>query len=789
MKKLSLSIKAKLFLLRLGLGIVLALVVGMSSYFIARNTFQEKILESLAFDARISSNRLQYFFERKVADIMSIATHPIFAKYSTSGRESLLLVLFNEYKGGFSSLSFVDADGDEVVKVTGGETFQNLSNISESPYYARALKHPNTVVISDFVPSETAGRKVVGLYMNVTDYFDEPLGFLYATLSEDEFKGVLEGAILNSGGIVALLDDSGTIVTGIYNDGRGKDLFGSIRNRSDFKTLNAESLDLRDPSRAVDFLGRSWHLVFARADIVDYKVVIWASHDQLYGGIVKLRNSIFMIAFVFVLGAELFARMLGLKITEPIEKLNRLAAEIAESGSMTERVDWQSRDELGQLAHSFNKMLDKLETVMVQLEKEQMFSQGVLTSMADMLTVVTPRGSIVTVNTSLCRILDYNAGELIGTPVKKLFAGHDFSVDEEQLFDPEGRGIPFRVDLEYQTRSGDPVAVEFVRSTLLDHDGTVFGVVFVAKDVRSDRALEEERRRNEERVKQVKEELFRTEKMALVGQMSGMVAHEVLNPISAINVRIALNLKNSGELKQVVGVLKKVIGDWVSENESNTFSAYFSEKGSQDLVLLEKIADMLERKQEERQEDLQFIEKLIARVIKTIDGFREMSRQRETIEDVSLVRVTQEILEDMQDGIHKRNVQVSVDCRDEVVIRADFMEIYSIISNILRNGLQAIDKRRDQARRTIHISIERLAADMVKMLISDSGAGMDAYTRQHVFEPDFTSKGRKGTGIGMSFSRKIARKYGGDIRVLQSEVNAGTTFEIVLQGVKKQDDE
>lgn len=790
MEKLSLSLKAKLFLLRIGLGIVLALVVSMSSYFIARANLEKKTMNSLAFDAEISIERLQSFFEKKSEQLTDIATHPMFAKYSTTDRESLLLALFEKYADDFSSLASVDSDGNLMVRVVGGditaggEVSDRGINISGHAGYIRALQEPNAVVFSDLISSGGGGEGQVGLYLNATDFFDEPLGFLYATLSAADFKEIAGGTISNTGAFVVVLDGADKIVQGVYPDNTGKDRFETIRDRPDFKTLNSEALVLQDPSRPVEFMDRNWHLVSARAGSVDYKVVLWASHAQLYGPILKLRNTIFIIALVFVIVAELFARMLGLKVTEPIEELNRLTAEIAESGSMSKRVNWQSHDELGRLAHSFNRMLDKLEAAMLQVEKEQKFSRGVLSSMADMLAVVSTEGTVLTVNRSLCRLLEYAEEELVGEPVQKLFCGHTYPVSEEQLFDPAGSGVPFRTGLEYQTKGGEAVAVEFVRSTLVDHDGKVFGVVFVAKDMRSEKILEKERKKNEERVSRVKEELFRTEKMALVGQMSGMVAHEVLNPISAINVRVALNLKNSGELSRVLGVLKEVIGDWVASNASGAFSEYFAENGSRDLVLLKKIADMLEQKQEERREDLQFIEKLIARVIRTIDGFREMSRQRETIEEVSLSRVLHEILEDMQDGIRKRDIRVSTDIRDEVVLRADFMEMYSVLSNVIRNGIQAIDKRRDRAERAIRVSIERQAEGMARVVITDSGAGMDPHTREHVFEPDFTSKGRKGTGIGMSFSRKIARKYGGDIHVLESAINVGTTFEILLKGAE-----
>lgn len=785
----SLPIKTKLFLLRLGFGIVMALAIGTSSYFIARRGAENKLMESLVYDARQIGHRLEIFFTEEIEAMNNIANNPAFTKFAASGREPLLFSLYKQYAHLFTSLSYVNPEGDEEVRVEAGKISETLKNVSGNQSFLRALENPNTVVISDYIPAgPQAGpsdQGVVELYLNVIDFFDQQLGCIMATLSGSDFETVLGQNILNSGGIVILLDRSNKIVSGIFHDSGLRNKFYSIRHDPVFINHNLDALHQKDPSRVISFLGRKWNLASTEVTPSNYRVIIWAPNDKLYENIRNLRNQIFLISLILIIIGELFSRLLGLKITEPIEELNRLTAKIAGSGSMTERIKWQSGDELGQLAHSFNKMLDKLTQLMEELENEQQFSQGVLSSMADMLCVVSPAGTIITVNRSLTAILEYDEGELVGEPVEILFSGHKLPVKPEQLFDSAGGTITFRRELELQTKNSAVITVDFVGTPLLDHNGHIQGNIFLAKDIRSEKRLEEERQKNEARLKKVNEELFQTEKMALVGQMSGMVAHEVLNPISAINVRVALNLKDSNELNQVLEVLKKIVGDWVAANESGNFAEYFAQKGQQDLVLLGKIAEMLGRKQQERQRDLEFIERLVTRVIKTIDGFREMSRRRETIEEVSIYNVTREILEDMRDGIKKRGIHVSIDCRVDTKIRADFMEIYSIISNIIRNALQAIDQRGDQTERKIDISLAQQADGSARILISDSGIGMDDQTKKSVFEPDFSSKGRKGTGIGMSFSRKIAIKYGGNISILNTGINRGTTFEVVLKGVEE----
>jgi putative PEP-CTERM system histidine kinase len=110
-------------------------------------------------------------------------------------------------------------------------------------------------------------------------------------------------------------------------------------------------------------------------------------------------------------------------------------------------------------------------------------------------------------------------------------------------------------------------------------------------------------------------------------------------------------------------------------------------------------------------------------------------------------------------------------------VGADSERLTSIIEHVIRN---AQDATPDNGR--VEVSIE-CEGGRVRLLVSDTGAGMDAhFLRDRLFKPFDSTKGSKGMGIGAYQVREYVRSLGGDVEV-RSSPGSGTSFGLVFSGL------
>jgi signal transduction histidine kinase len=95
------------------------------------------------------------------------------------------------------------------------------------------------------------------------------------------------------------------------------------------------------------------------------------------------------------------------------------------------------------------------------------------------------------------------------------------------------------------------------------------------------------------------------------------------------------------------------------------------------------------------------------------------------------------------------------------------------VLNVVTNALDAVEGRPDPTI-SIEAGIDR-AVGMVRIVVTDNGAGMSPETLGQIFNVFVSTKGAQGTGLGLAVSRKILREHGGDIRAT-SRPAAGSTF-------------
>jgi two-component system NtrC family sensor kinase len=107
-------------------------------------------------------------------------------------------------------------------------------------------------------------------------------------------------------------------------------------------------------------------------------------------------------------------------------------------------------------------------------------------------------------------------------------------------------------------------------------------------------------------------------------------------------------------------------------------------------------------------------------------------------------------------------------------IRADAQQLQQVLLNLSLNAVDAMPKG---GRLTLGAAVDPV--NQMTITVADTGIGIDAETLPRIFQPFFTSKKRRGLGLGLPICDRIVKSHGGTIEVA-SEAGHGTIFKIHL---------
>jgi signal transduction histidine kinase len=226
------------------------------------------------------------------------------------------------------------------------------------------------------------------------------------------------------------------------------------------------------------------------------------------------------------------------------------------------------------------------------------------------------------------------------------------------------------------------------------------------------------------------QELLVAERMATVGRLSLKVAHEIRNPIAAIELNAEM---------------------------------------VQDIVKIHPGADM---------EDATGLVAAIRDQVNTLDALTEeylaFARFPKThFEDESINQLVEELAAFVRPVATRQGLTIHV-ATDRAVplMEIDRALLRQAIHNLVKNGMEALSRG---GALTI---TSRSDGDAVEIAVSDTGGGISAEAAERLFEPFFTTK-PQGTGLGLSITRQIIEEHGGDLTWRNRE-GGGTTFVVRL---------
>lgn len=199
-------------------------------------------------------------------------------------------------------------------------------------------------------------------------------------------------------------------------------------------------------------------------------------------------------------------------------------------------------------------------------------------------------------------------------------------------------------------------------------------------------------------------------------------------------------------------------------------------------------AQLLEQEtvDEEVRHTLQIIEHAAMDGAETVRRIQEFTGQR-TVQKLDLIDVNQAINSIIElsrprwrDDAQSKGMNIEIICDLQQLVpkvNGKAAELREVLVNLLNNAIDAFPH--EGGRITFRTKLER---EKVVIQVSDNGHGMPPEVRRHIFEPFYTTKGVRGTGLGLSVAYGIISRYKGTI-TCDSTPGIGTTFTIRLPAV------
>lgn len=242
-------------------------------------------------------------------------------------------------------------------------------------------------------------------------------------------------------------------------------------------------------------------------------------------------------------------------------------------------------------------------------------------------------------------------------------------------------------------------------------------------------------------------QLVEKEKMAALGSLVAGIAHEINTPLG-VGVTAASFLRRRSEQ-----VGEEFAADRLSKKELDNF--------------LKTSLDSSE-----------IISRNLERAHELIKNFKQLATDQSTSGTRVIVvgRYIRDVIRSLGPEFKSFQVESVVDCEEELRIDAPAGLLAQVITNLVINSLtHGFDESKAGS---IHIGVRR-SREILHLTYFDNGRGMDAHTRQHLFEPFFTTRrGQGGSGLGMNIVYNIVNQHlRGTIQV-DSEPGHGVRYDI-----------
>ncbi len=357
-------------------------------------------------------------------------------------------------------------------------------------------------------------------------------------------------------------------------------------------------------------------------------------------------------------------------------------------------------------------------------DSEQQFRVA-FTHSAIGMALVSLDGHFLQVNATLCRILGYSETELLSTKFQSLTVPEDLAFDLAHVRKAiAGEISHFEIEKRYLHKDGRIIWALLTAALVRDASDKPLYFVSQVHDI-------SERRQAQMEIERARLELAHMSRVSLVGQLTASLAHELLQPITAITINAAAGLQAT-ELGAP----------------------------SETRALFQDIFDSGRR---------------AGNVVKNVMGM--LKKDNPPHRRVDLNRLIQEVVHVMRSELlgHHVNLTMNLDSAN-AEIQGNPVELQQVLLNLMLNATDAMGSIPVIERKLVITTAVR--SDTVEVDVRDSGVGAPPEVMKRIFDPFVTTKAT-GVGVGLSICAQIVSAHKGKL-LAENNRDRGMTFRCIL---------
>jgi PAS domain S-box-containing protein len=495
---------------------------------------------------------------------------------------------------------------------------------------------------------------------------------------------------------------------------------------------------------------------------LDWGIIAEIDYEEGYQEVIKLHRNVTTIMIIVTIGIIVFAFIMGQRMTAPILYLTEATRKMS-SGDLTQNVSINSKDEIGELANSFNMMARTIEKRNEELQSSNIFMESMFDAIRDPMTVLDKDGTIMQVNKVA---MDIYGKDIVGKKCYSVYKGREAICDDcptmksIETLSPEIAEHYVKRDNKYVFIASYPI---------LDNEGKLKSIIKIVRDITAQKKLEKELQNYTTNLEKTVEERTRDLKLTNkeLEQRSLQIerANEELRSLDKMKDSMIRDVTH--ELKSPVAQVQMAIDLWTSEVN----------KGEVDKEKEKKLQKIF-------RDNIQRLKRTIQSILDL--SVLESGRVKYKRDRLDLQEIIHQVTEGLKLLASKKNLTLTAKANDKLpVVLGDKQEITRVISNLIDNAIKYS---------TVGEIIVSVVARYreIEVEVKDTGIGISTPKGHYdkLFDRFFQEKARNdGAGVGLAICKKIVEAHGGRIWAESEGKGKGSTFKFNLPLNSKETDE